>query len=73
MITKYNISISNIYNFNKKGFLIDLLKSTKRIIFINILRNKRIARASQNSSREFITLITSIYADSLHLTPTLIY
>jgi hypothetical protein len=73
MIIKYNISAFNIYNFKKKGFLINLLRFTKRIIFINVLKSKRIARASQDNNREFITLITSIYADGLHLTPALIY
>ena len=72
-IKKYSISASNIYNFNEKGFLIGLSRSTKRIISINALKSKRTVRASQDGSREFITLIASICADGSHLTPTLIY
>ena len=37
------------------------------------LKSKRTARASQDGSREFITLITSICADGSHLAPALIY
>jgi hypothetical protein len=31
-ITKYNISASNVYNFDKKGFQIRLSCSTKQIV-----------------------------------------
>ena len=72
-IKKYSILASNIYNFNKKGFLIGLSRSTKRIISIDTLKSKRTTRASQDGSREFITLIASICADGSHLAPTLIY
>ena len=59
-IQKYNISLSDIYNFDEKGFLIGLSRATKRVISVNALKSKRTARALQDSSREFITLITSI-------------
>jgi hypothetical protein len=45
-IKKYNISASSIYSFNKKGFLISLLRSIKRVISINVLKCKRIIRVS---------------------------
>jgi hypothetical protein len=72
-IEKYNISASNIYNVDEKGFLIGLSRSTKRIISINALKSKRTTRASQDGSREFITLIASICADGSSLAPALIY
>lgn len=37
------------------------------------MKSKRTARASQDGSREFITLIASICADGSHLAPALIY
>ena len=43
------------------------------MISIEALRSKRTARASQDGSREFITLIASICADGSHLAPALIY
>jgi hypothetical protein len=62
-----------MYNFDEKGFLIRLLRSTKRIVALKTLKNKRILSASQDKSREFITLIAAIYADELCIPPTLIY
>jgi hypothetical protein len=62
-----------MYNFDKKGFLIGFLRSTKRVILIDTLKKKRITRISQDESKEFITLIAIICADGLYVTPTLIY
>ena len=64
---------SNSYNFDEKGFLIGLSRATKRIISIEALKSKRTVRASQDGSREFITLIASICADGSVLAPALIY
>ena len=72
-IQKYSISLSDIYNFDEKGFLIGLLRAIKRVISVNALKSKRTARALQDGSREFITLIASICADGSYLAPTLIY
>jgi hypothetical protein len=72
-IEKYNISASNIYNVDEKGFLIGLSRATKRIISADALKSKRTTRASQDGSREFITLIASICADGSSLAPALIY
>jgi hypothetical protein len=52
---------------------IGLSRATKRVISVNALKSKRTARASQDGSREFITLIASICADGSVLTPALIY
>jgi hypothetical protein len=59
---KYNIPFTNIHNFDEKGFLIGLSKSTKRIVSIEALQSKRLLGASQEGSREFITLIASTCA-----------
>ena len=53
--------------------MIGLSRSTKRIISREALISKRTARASQDGSREFITLIASICADGSSVTPALIY
>jgi hypothetical protein len=62
-----------MYNFDEKGFLIGLSRSTKGIVDIKALKSKRVLGASQDGSREFITLIASICADGSHLPPALIY
>jgi hypothetical protein len=62
-----------MYNFDEKGFLIGLLRSTKRIVALETLKSKRMLGASQDGSREFITLIAAICADELCIPPALIY
>src|ERR1700742_3895824 len=70
---KYNIDPSNIYNFDEKGFLIGISRSTKRIVSREALKSRRIIGASQDGNREFITLIALICADGSYLPPALIY
>jgi hypothetical protein len=72
-LEKYNIQVYNIYNFDEKGFLIGFSRTKKRVVSIEALKSKRVAGASQDGNREFITLIASICADGSHLPPTLIY
>jgi hypothetical protein len=62
-----------MYNSDEKGFLIGLSRSTKRVISIDALKKKRTTRASQDGSREFITLVAAICADGTSVAPALIY
>ncbi|KAM4061811.1 DDE superfamily endonuclease [Hirsutella rhossiliensis] len=62
-IEKYNISPSNVYNFDEKGFQIGLSRSTKRVVPREALRRGKLVGASQDGNREFITLIAAICAD----------
>jgi DDE superfamily endonuclease len=70
---KYNITADNLYNFDEKGFVIGLGSASKRIMARQALESGRILGASQDGSREFISLIASICADGTYLPPTLIY
>ncbi|XP_044717893.1 uncharacterized protein HRG_08535 [Hirsutella rhossiliensis] len=72
-IEKYNISPSNVYNFDEKGFQIGLSRSTKRVVPREALRRGKLVGASQDGNREFITLIAAICADYSYLPPALIY
>lgn len=58
---------------DEKGFLIGICNNMKRIVAINQLKNKKLLGASQNKSREFISLLAGIYADGTALPPALIY
>jgi DDE superfamily endonuclease len=58
---------------DEKGFLIGFSRTKKRVVSIESLKSKRIAGASQDGNREFITLIASICADGSALPPSLIY
>jgi hypothetical protein len=44
-----------MYNFDEKGFLIGLSRSTKRIVALETLKSKRMLGASQDGSREFMS------------------
>lgn len=72
-IDKYHIRPANIYNFDEKGFLIGLCHAAKRIIMLDHLRRKKLLGASQDGSREFISLLACICADGTALPPGLIY
>ena len=53
MITKYYIKNKNVYNFNKKGILIDIVLAIK---IINKVKNKRRFKI-QLDNRELINII----------------
>lgn len=72
-IDKYRIRQSNIYNFDEKGFLLGLCHTLKRIVALDRLQRKKILGASQDGSREFISLLACICADGTALPPGLIY
>jgi hypothetical protein len=50
----------NIYNFNKKGFLIGYGQSLKRIIIRATLESGRITKLKQDGSRKFISILAYI-------------
>jgi hypothetical protein len=70
---RFYILLKNIYNFDKKDFLIDILRKCKRIVALAQLLMKQLIDASQNGSREFITFIAIICADESRISSALIY
>ena len=72
-IAKYHIQPCNIYNWDEKGFLIGLLRTLKRIVPINAIKDGRSLGAAQDGSREFISLLACISAAGKVLPPALIY
>jgi hypothetical protein len=72
-VEKYHIKPHNIHNFDEKGFLLGLCHSMKRILGINQLKSKKIIGASQDGSREFVSLLACICADGTAIPPALIY
>ena len=58
---------------DEKGFLIGLCNCKSRIVSKKMLANKKLLGASQDGSREFITLIACICANGTSLPPALIY
>lgn len=72
-IEKYHIRPQNTYNFDEKGFLIGVCHAAKRIVPIEHLQKKKTLGASQDGSREFISLVASICTDGATIPPALIY
>ena len=72
-IEKYNITAENIYNWDEKGFVIGQASATKRVMSKEALESGQITHASQDGSREFISLLACISADGVALPPSLIY
>jgi hypothetical protein len=72
-LEKYNIETTNIFNFDEKGFSIGISKSKMRIFTRTARETGRLIGASQDGSREWITLVACVGADGSHLPPALIY
>jgi hypothetical protein len=70
---KYNITSENLYNWDEKGFILGLAHAVKRIMTVYALKTSRIMSASQDGSREFISLLACICSDGSKLPPALIY
>jgi hypothetical protein len=60
VVKKYNITAENIYNFNKKGFLIGFRRALKRIITVIALKSGRVTKSKQDRSREFISVLAYV-------------
>ena len=62
-----------MYNWDKKGFIIDLAHAVKHIMTTDALKSGQIMGVLQDRSREFISLLVYIYADGSKLPLALIY
>jgi hypothetical protein len=73
VIEKYRITAENMYNFDKKGFLIGFGRLLKRIMTRATLKSGRITKSKQDGSREFISILACISAIRKWVLPLLIY
>ena len=73
VIEEYYITTENIYNIDKKGFLIGIGTKIRRIMSRNIYEKGRCTQAMHDSNREFITCITYISALGTAIPPVLLY
>ena len=72
-IKKYYIITKNIYNFNKKGFLIGFGRCLKRVITLKAFKLGRVTKNKQDRNHEFISLLAYILAIRKAIPPLLIY
>jgi hypothetical protein len=63
----------NIYNWDKKGFLIGFAQKLKRIMSWSAYEEGKLTANRQDGSREFIMLLAAICADLTYLLAALIY
>ena len=73
VIEEYYITIENIYNVDKKGFLIRISTKIRRIISRNIYEKGRYTQVIHDSNHEFITCIIYISALGTAIPPVLLY
>ena len=69
----YSITADNICNWDEKSLVIGQATSTKRIMAKEAYYSGRIRFASQDGSREFISLLACIGATGTALPPMLVY
>ena len=72
-IDEYHILPENQYNMDEKEFLIGVLTKARRIFSWRAFEAGRVDYMVQDGSREWITLVATICADGLYLSPGLIY
>ena len=73
VIEKYRITAENIYNFDKKGFLMGLGRIVKRIMTKDALKSGRVTKSKQDGSREFLSCLACISAIGKWIPPLLVY
>ena len=69
VITKYDILDSDIYNFNKTGFLMGMLNHAKVVTTSN---HKNKPRTKQPNNHEWVSVIQTICTDGYALPPYVI-
>lgn len=72
-IDEYGIQPRDCNNMDEKGFLIGHLQKARRIFSKSLMKQQKFLGASQDGSREWITLVATICADGTSLPPALIY
>lgn len=73
MIEKYRIIGKNIYNFDKKRFIIRVEIIFIQIIGLKKIKSKEIIGANYNRNKKWILLLAAIYIIPMKFAPFLIY
>ena len=72
-IEKHYIIANNLYNFDKKEFLIGLEQTLKQIITLAALKSGRVTKSKQDGSRKFISILACVSAIGKAIPPLLLY
>ena len=63
----------NSYNMDEKGFMIGVIRNSKRVFTRSQWERKEVTAALQDGSRKWITTVACVCADGTVLPPGLIY
>ena len=72
-VEKHNITVNNLYNFDKKGFLIEIERMHKRVITHTAFNRIGERKNTKDGSREFISLLACISAIGKEVPSLLVY
>ncbi len=72
-IAEYDIQPRQIYNIDKKGFMIGIVGRSKRVFSKAMYTQKRVRESLQDSNREWVTLLATVCADSTVLSLGLLF
>lgn len=65
VMEEYRITAEHIHDFDEKGFLMGFARALKRIMAREALESGRMAKAKQDGSREFLSILACISAIGL--------
>ncbi|KAF2837490.1 DDE-domain-containing protein [Patellaria atrata CBS 101060] len=72
-LDKFSALPENTYNMDEKGFLIGMLKKSRRIYSKAAFESGRVKGIAQDGNREWITVLATICADGTAIPPGIIY
>jgi hypothetical protein len=72
-MNQYNTQSHNCYNMDEKGFLIGHLRKVRRIFPKAMMQQQKLLGTSQDGSKEWITVMTTMCANGSSLPPAPIY
>jgi hypothetical protein len=72
-IKEHNILPKNTYNIDEKGFIIRVIRRSKRVFNKVLFQERRVKQSSHNRNREWITVVAAICANGTHVPPGVIF
>jgi hypothetical protein len=72
-ILKYDVEAQNIYNMDKKGFLLGRTSRSKRVFSKQLWEQKKVTQALQDGNCEWITTMATICADGSWIDPAIVF
>jgi hypothetical protein len=72
-VKEFDVLPKNTYNIDEKGFIIGVIRKTKRVFNKALYKERQYKQPSHDGNREWVTVIGAICADGSHLPPAVIY